>query len=318
MLVVGGRQRAPRGMRELGEGWYGYACGVALRVDHEGVRQVLEYESPAGTHAPGDPVLFKSAEPHGDELWCCTQTEVVVLDRRTLAVRRHLSLPIFNDVHHVLPLDDGSMLVAVSGLELVVQLDADGQVVQQWDVLGERTWDRHDPAVDYRQGVDLKPHRAHPNHLFVLDGEPWATRFELRDAISLVDPRRRISPGGERLHDGVVHDGRVWFTAVDGEVVAADAATLEVVERHRLSPPGGGDALLGWCRGLYFDDDGVWVGFSRIRFTNLRQTVSWIRHRGTAAAPTRIAHYRLDDWTCDAEIDLEPAGLNAVFSVVPT
>ena len=84
----------------------------------------------------------------------------------------------------------------------------------------------HPRSVDYRQGVDLKPHRAHPNYVFFVDGEPFATRFELRDAISLNDPARRISIGGERVHDGVVHDGLIYFTTVDGCVAIVDSSTL--------------------------------------------------------------------------------------------
>ena len=72
-----------------------------------------------------------------------------------------------------------------------------GEIVGEWNVLGENTWRLRSPDVDYRQGVDLKPHRAHPNYIFFIDGEPFATRFECRDAISLHDPRRRIDIGGD-------------------------------------------------------------------------------------------------------------------------
>jgi len=70
--------------------------------------------------------------------------------------------------------------------------------------------------------------------------------------------------------------------------------------------------------GLMIDGDEAWVGFSRIRPTKLRQTVSWVRTLGSSQAPTRIARYRNSDWTLIDEIDLEPHGLNAVFSVLPT
>jgi hypothetical protein len=45
--------------------------------------------------------------------------------------------------------------------------------------------------------------------------------------------------------------------------------------------------------------------------------VSWVRTGGLQQAPTRISRYRTSDWVCDAEIDLEPFGLNAVFTVAP-
>ena len=33
-----------------------------------------------------------------------------------------------------------------------------------------------------------KPHLAHPNHVFHIGDEPWATRFQQKDAVSLLDP----------------------------------------------------------------------------------------------------------------------------------
>jgi hypothetical protein len=320
LYVVGGRQRADRSLLDAGA-WYGYDLGVILRVAATGVTTELEYMSRPGSCAPGDPVLFKSATRVGDFLYCCTQTEVVVLRLTDLEEVAYISLPIFNDVHHVVPTSSGTLLVANSGLELVVEVTLQGEVVREWNVLGEDTWANHSRTVDYRLGVDLKPHRAHPNYVFFVDGEPFATRFELRDAVSLENPERRIEIGGERVHDGLVHDGRIYFTTVDGSIAVADQATLEVVERHRLRriPSHWGDdsGILGWCRSLHVDGDFCWVGFSRIRPTRLRQTVSWVRTGGQHQAPTRISRYRMSDWVCDAEIDLEPFGLNAVFTVAP-
>jgi len=318
LYVIGGRQRADRSLLDAGN-WYGYDRGVILRITGEGVSNELEYVSRPGSCAPDDAVLFKSATRVGDLLYCCTQTEVVVLGLPDLHEHAYISLPMFNDVHHVVPTDSGTILVAVSGLELVVELTLDGQVVREWNVLGEDTWATHSRAVDYRIGVDLKPHRAHPNYVFFVDGQPFATRFELRDAVCLNDLARRIDIGGERAHDGLVHGDRIYFTTVDGSIVVADSSTLEVVERHRLgrihSQPGDDDGILGWCRSLHIDGEFCWVGFSRIRPTRLRQTVSWVRTGGLRQAPTRISRYRMSDWTCDAEIDMEPFGLNAVFTV---
>src|SRR4029079_9381251 len=95
-----------------------------------------------------------------------------------------VSLPFFNDVHHVRPSGDGNILVANAGLEMVLELDGAGRVLQAWNVLGEDPWRRIDPHVDYRW-ISTKPHRAHPNFLFYLDDELWATRFHQGDAVSL-------------------------------------------------------------------------------------------------------------------------------------
>lgn len=318
LYVVGGRQRGDRTLLDAGA-WYGYGLGVILKVDGSGVTTAFEYMSRPGTCGDQDAVLFKSASRVGDRLYCCTQTEVLVLALPDFTEIAYISLPIFNDVHHVVPTQSGTLLVAVSGLELVVEVTLTGDVVREWNVLGEDTWAARSRTLDYRTGVDLKPHRAHPNHLFFVGAEPFVTRFELRDAVSLENPERRIAIGSERVHDGVTHDGLIYFTTVDGWIVIVDASTLDIVERHKLGRISSGrdddQGLLGWCRSVHIDGEYCWIGFSRIRPTKLRQTVSWVRTGGARQAPTRISRYRRSDWKCDAEINLEPFGLNAVFTV---
>src|SRR4051812_44273977 len=71
LLVIGGRQKSDRSLLDGSKSWYGYALGVILAVDGGGVRAVKEYRSRPGTHAPDDPILFKSASRSGDELLCC-------------------------------------------------------------------------------------------------------------------------------------------------------------------------------------------------------------------------------------------------------
>jgi hypothetical protein len=319
LYVIGGRQRQDRGLSDLKEGWYGYGLGVILRVDPDGrITTVMEFTSRPGACGPDDPILFKCASRRDDRLYCCTQTEVIVFSLPTFEQLVYVSLPRFNDVHHVLPTAQDTMLVAVSGLEMVVEIDEKGDVLGEWNVLGGDPWNGFDPRLDYRQGVNTKPHRAHPNHLFQLDGRPWVTRFELRDAVPVSGAPDRIEVGHERVHDGVVRDDGVYFTTVDGSVVRCDTTLRRPVESHELARGSGSDEVLGWCRGLYFEDDAhCWVGFSRIRPTRLRETVAWIRSRGTSQAPTRISRYATDGWTLLDEIDLEPHGLHAVFSIVP-
>ena len=314
LLVLGGRQRSPAGVRELGDSWYGYDRGVVLGVGPAGVRERLVYESPATVRGSQDPVLFKQATRDGERLLACTQTEVLELRLPELSISRHLSLPCFNDVHHVRPWGADRLLVASSGTETVLLTDFDGVVHDAWHTLGGDPWPTIRDGIDYRVGVDLKPHASHPNHVFELTGAPWVTRFEQRDAVCLTDRTRRIDIATERVHDGDVHGGFVHFTTVDGSVVIADVTTLEIVRRVRLEGAGPDEAL-GWCRGLLLTDDHVWVGFSRIRFTRFRQRVSWLRTR-TTSRPTRIARYRLPDWRLEDEVDLEPHGLNAVFSII--
>ena len=302
-------------MRELDDRWYGYGQGVIVDVTDGKPETVLEYTSAEGTCSPDDPILFKSATLIGDRLYACSQTELMVYGYPDLELLHHVSHPVLNDVHHVIPGDEGTLLAAVSGHDGVAELTLNGELLNFWSVGDDGGQVPFDPDRDYRFNCDLKPHAYHPNYLFRLDGEVWATRFETRDAVEVANSQRRITIGRERCHDGVVHDGRVYFTTVDGHVVEADADTLNVVAEHELRGKRD-NTLLGWCRGLTFVGDHAIVGFSRIRHTKVRGTLSWIRNGLTVSEPTRIGVYDPRDWSLVDEVDLEPAGCNAVFSIL--
>jgi hypothetical protein len=227
----------------------------------------------------------------------------------------YVSIPVFNDVHHVRPTQDGTLLVANSGLDMVLEVTLDGRVVRELPVLDEDPWSRFSRTVDYRKVRTTKPHHAHPNYVFCLGDEVWATRFEQRDAVSLTRPGRRVVIGTERVHDGLVHAGRLYFTTVDGKVVVADAESLSIERVFDLARAGGSDTLLGWARGIHVDDNGLWVGFSRIRSTKFRENVGWALRRFRHVRPTHVAHFDPRTGEIDNWIDLEPTGLTAIFSV---
>ena len=89
-------------------------------------------------------------------------------------------------------------------------------------VLGGSPWDRFSPDVDYRKVPTTKPHRAHPNFIFFLDGKPWVTRFNQRDAVPVdgVNGRPPFDIGREEgVHDGHIVGGGLFFTTVGGCVV---------------------------------------------------------------------------------------------------
>ena len=73
--------------------------------------------------------------------------------------------------------------------------------------------------------------------------------------------------------------------------------------------------LLGWCRGIAFEGDHIWVGFSRLRPTKARENVAWVKDGFKRQVGTHIARYDLTKRSLEQRIDLEPAGLNAVFSI---
>jgi hypothetical protein len=323
LLVTGGEQRENAAWHKE---YHHYRKGILAAVDLEArtAERVYEHVTPAELCADRMPsIVFKSATLEGDRLYLSTETEVLVLSYPDLQPVRHLTHPAFNDVHHVLPWQ-GGLLVASSGLDMVIRFDAELRAVEFLPVLDEPAWQRFSPRVDYRRVQSTKPHRSHPNFLFALDGEPWVTRAQQRDAVCLRDPTRRIDIGVAFIHDGIVVGDFVFFTAVNGHVAVAHARTHKVECLVDLAEITGTETPLGWSRGLLVEGTRVWVGFSRLRPTKLYENLRWWKRQVTARGgeipavlPTRIARYDLARRTLLDEVELEGAGVGAVFSILP-
>jgi hypothetical protein len=292
-----------------------------LRVDTktEDIEVLLTYESPAEVTADEEPaVLFKQGYLANDVLYLSTQTEILILAYPSLERLGYISLPSFHDVHHVRPTGTGTLLAVNTGLDQLLELTTDGDVVNRWHVLGGEPWgDRYSPDVDYRKMSSTKPYDSHPNHTFMLDDEVWVTRFIQRDAVAINNPERRIDIGLSQIHDGLVTDDHIYFTTVSGNVAIADRQTLEVVEVVNLNDISDGSDILGWCRGIAIGEDGVWVGMSRLRATAIRENVSWVKEGFRRTMPTHIARYDLEKRTLEQRIELEDYDLSAVFSLIP-
>jgi hypothetical protein len=217
-----------------------------------------------------------------------------------------------------------SFVVANTGLDQVLELDTEGRVRREWSVLPEEDpWDRFDREVDYRKVLTTKPHRSHPNFVVAHDEQLWVARFAQRDLLCLDDPRRRIDVGVQRVHDGSLLGDRVYMTTVDGHIAIGDLRAGQLIRTHDLNAMTPAQKDLGWCRGLHvLAADRVVVGFSRLRPSRARENLQWVKFKmgmrdNEGRLPTRIACYDLTAGRLEWEIDLEPHGLNAVFSIIP-
>jgi len=320
--IVGGEQRGiPHWTRE----WKLYKSGLVVKAEGGQLQRVLKYQTPPEHCADESPsILFKAASIRGNRAYLCTQTEVLICDFPSFAIQKIISLPCFNDVHHVAVAPDGRLFVAVTGLDAVAELAPDGALLRLISVTGESVWHRFSQTVDYRKVATTKPHRAHPNFVFFLDGDPWVTRFEQCDAIPLDgNPKGRpvFKLGNEPVHDGFVIADNIYFTAVNGLILRFNLTSGEM-RQFDLNKMRGlyHDRPLGWCRGILPLADKTWVGFSRVRFTTLRNNLDWIRRGFRYAnrhppAPTRIACYDLAKGVLVEEINLENESMSTVFSI---
>jgi hypothetical protein len=321
ILVIGGRLRSAA-FRKLEE-WQ--SCDQALVIDLDLAKNeskpCVEYISPPEVCPPHLPaMLFKSATIKENKLYTCTSTEILVYELPSYRLVHYVSLPCFNDLHHAYPSQAGTILAAVTGLDMVVEVTTEGKVLREWSVIDADTWARFSRQTDYRLVPTTKPHRSHPNHVFELNGEIWVTRFQQQDAICLTKAGPRIELTVARPHDGYIFGDKIYFTTVDGHVIMADQKTLKVEQTIDLNQMSGQTGqVLGWCRGvLPLDERRVWVGFTRVRPTKFVENVAWIKHGGSRHRPSHIALYDLERKACELEIALEPHGVGIVFSLLPT
>ncbi|HEY6270843.1 MAG TPA: hypothetical protein VIX19_02490 [Terriglobales bacterium] len=319
--ILGGRQR--RNVLVPQEEWTLYDKALILRLEPDTgeTRVCVEYQTPPGARPDGIfTIFFKAAFLEGNRLFACTSTEVLIYEVPAFRQVGYVSLPCFNDLHHVRPTPEGNLLVANTGLDMVVEFTPEGRITREWSVLGDEPWQRFSKATDYRLVESTKPHKSHPNYVFLLDGEIWVTRCFQADAICLTRPGRRIAIDIEKPHDGLVRGDSIYFTTVDGNVVLVDRLSLkprEIIDLKTIDNDG--RELPGWCRGLMVADQArVWVGFTRIRATKFKENVRWVKHFfHQTEGPTHVALYDLVAKRRLKEIDLEQHAMNVVFDMLP-
>ena len=322
-LVVGGQQKQAFSLPQEEFTRFGNAVVARYTDKGEGVL-AFEYVTPPEARPDGKEasVLFKSSSISGDKLHLCTQTELLTCRLTDFELLNRISLPMFNDVHHVVESKNGTLLVAVTGLDMVVRLAPDGTVLEQWNTLGRDPWAKWSQNEDYRKWLTTKPHASHPNFVFEYGDEVWVSRFEQKDAICLNAPERRINIGQERPHDGHISGDRVYFTTVDGHVVIADlisAEVLDVIDLHACDPD---SSHTGWSRGLkIIDEDHVLVGFSTLRVTKFRENVRWMKHRfgmieQPKPTPTHVALYNLTQRRLVWRHMLDSPQVDVIFSIL--
>jgi hypothetical protein len=291
---------------------------VRLNTETKKSKNCVEYISPPEACADDDPaILFKSGYLEGKTFHACTSTEVLIYELPDFRRTAYISLPCFNDLHHVSPTSRGTLAVVSTGLDMVVEITKSGEVLREWNVLGEDPWSRFSRDIDYRKVLTTKPHHSHPNHVFELDGELWATRFMQKDAICLTKSGGRIDVAVEKPHDGYLFGDSVYFTTINGNIVLADQKTKQVKKVYNLNQMHPEPRLpLGWCRGLLpVDERYIWVGFSRLRSTKFVENVTWIKNGPPRFKPSHVALYDLQKNECVDEIATEPHGLGVIFSL---
>ena len=323
ILVTGGLLR--ENGYELGEGKY-YGCAKLLAIDIESgcCEQLLSVAVGNENFPEIHPNLeFTAGDVEGELLWLPTDTEVRLYRYPSLELLRTYSHPCFQNVHSVV-VRGNDLYVTSTGLDLVVVLDKrDGSIQNIASAEGKSPWHRFSPDVDYRMVHSTRPHDCHPNYVFWIDDQPWVTRCTQEDAVKLGDPSNRIDISGPRrpisVHDGIVHNGSVYFTTVDGCIMIADADRRHVVEQVDLTSMKGFSGLRGWCRGLHIEDDACYVAFSRLRRTKRAEKLQWVNRMlktGLVIEECSVLKVDLDRRQIIGEFRLPNGAIDAIYSIL--
>lgn len=320
--LVGGTQKESVLSHLKGE-WHHFKNGIILELDleKEKVNKVFEYISPKDACPEKDPsITFKAGYLTSHKFFICTQTEILICNPKTFEIQNYISLPSFNDIHHVRPNGEGKILVASTGLDLILEINYTGKILREWSAISENTWNRFSKEIDYRKVLTTKPHKSHPNYIFEYENEIWITRFEQKDAISLYSSQV-IKISIEKPHDGIVVGNDVFFTSVDGHLLKGNLVKREITSTFKLWEKYDKNIGVGWCRGLsVINERYVLIGFSRLRTTKVHQNINWVRNRMKMldkweTYPSRVVLFDMKEDKIVKEINIEKYGMNAIFSI---
>lgn len=324
LLITGGILR-PNGF-DLGEGKY-YGGARLLRLDTAtGAIETLLSVDEGNANMPDlHPNLeFTVGAVEGDRLWLAMDTEVRCYAYPSLRLIKTFSHASFHNCHSVAVRGD-KLYVTSTGLDMVVVIDKeDGRILEYLNAEGKSIWHRFSPNTDYRKEHSTRPHDCHPNHVFWIDEVPWVTRCTQEDAVNLLDVSQRIDVSGARrstsVHDGLVRQGKIYFTIVDGCIVIADAKQQAVLDVIDLSVMPGFIGLRGWCRGLHLEGSIAHVGFTRLRQTKRQEKLAWIRRlldRGKPVEECSVLAIDLARRQILADYRIPLGQLDAIYSILP-
>jgi hypothetical protein len=318
-LISGG---IPRVLGELIPGHVFKKAELAeINFTKKTYKPVLNYTSPKEYCADIAPsITFGGFCRVDSRIYIPTRTEVLVVDAATYEVEEVITDPLFNDIHDVL-VKDGILYVAVTGMDAVFKIHLNTRERTVINIAGKLPFHRFKESDNLNKRSSLKPHEAHPNALFEIDNQIWVTRLKMMDAVCIDDISHTIKISTGLPHDGFVKGDFIYFTTVNGYVVVVDKRTKKEIKSIKLtSAKGTDDTPLGWCRGIFVDEEYFYVGFTQLRTTKVTENLDWAKTMiekkkiFRKPLPTRIEKYTLDG-TYVSAFRFPKNGIYNVFSV---
>jgi hypothetical protein len=315
----------PRKDNKEGEGHrYGKAVIQIIDWETKGLKQEITYEPPDMHVGAGLSRQYKGGCIYRDRFYVVTNTEVLVYDISDWSLKMVMSLSSFNDLHGV-HVDDNHVYVCNTGLEIVHVFDHDFQMIDEINMATTPTYERFDRAVDYRMIATTKPHEAHINHIFCLDGEKWVTRGLLTDAIKLHGSRDSFNlKGVDRgpndkvvCHDGIVRGEKLYFTTVNGHIVAFDTRSRkQILQIDVREVAGRAGYSLGWVRGLEIVGNRAFLGTTKIRSSTFKEYTRWIVYGEERKMSSSILEIDMDQLIVLGVYEMENYEGHAIYSII--
>lgn len=320
LLISGGCER--KNGYELGEGkYYESARLLKLNTDTGEFTTVLE-KAEGGEHYPDvHPNLqFTSCCVDKEVLWLPTDTEIYKYKYPSMELLKVISYPFFHNIHSVNVFGE-RVYVSSTGLDLVAVLDTEGNLKKLYNTEGKDLWHRFSENTDYRLIHSTRPHDCHPNFVFEWNNKPWVTRCRQQDSVCLdnvsdvipiTDQKKRIS-----VHDGIFYKDRVIFTTVDGFLVLVNPETREIEEEINVLEGFNGEKL-GWARGVCVDGDMVYLGFSRLRRTRMKEKLAWLAKGQVTkmnGMPACVIAYHMGNREVKKKFDVPIGMIDAIYGV---
>lgn len=231
----------------------------------------------------------------------------------------------FNDLHQ-LAIKDNKIFIVNTGLDSIDVLSTalawhtrislvDGEHIKQriqgaYQTQGDYYTCPNTVPKFYLRKV---PNTHHLNHICFIEKRILSTSFSQQCLIEIESGNPASNILSNKPHDGIVHNGFLWVTTVNGEIhrAALNTKHLEfetVFSLFEYAPHH------GWCRGLYIQRDALFVGITAIHQTNSR--TQWLTQ---AEHCTKTGVYRLDlqtgvihDW-----YDFSDEDGSRIFSMIP-
>ncbi len=295
MLFIVSMGIPKQNVKQLNEG-FRFEKAVIQLIDwnRKKVVKEIEYSSPEKHVGKNLSIQFKGSCLHGEDYFVVTNTEILRYDLNSWCLEDVISLKSFNDLHGVIR--SGNCLYIVNtGLEMIQIFDLERQViVDEINMTVRPTWERFDPDKDYRLIATTKPHEAHVNHVFQIDGQIWATRGQKREAVNIKDFSQKIQlppVEGDKVvlcHDGIVRSDKVYFTTVDSHILVFDKENKALIDDYDIRSMNTTGYSLGWTRGLEIVGERAFLGLSKMRATTFKDYTSWFIRGQQKAMPSSI------------------------------